>query len=509
MTFNLTSPTRSRSFSEDLKTLLESIRRQIDSGSIKSIAEANSAAMAAFKDFYLNIGEPRIEFNKFEEGIPPSSVLYNKTMSDIQKNISNMYKEIESLHIAQTESFNYSETVFSELNNRTSEASSKIVDLNILNGLANQEVLVGTDNFSNLDYIDINYPLQNPLSDVLTTANMVVLKRVNTVNVVDQNIKVKVVPIMPVDLSTVPTQENERRFYEGNYFNYAGQARPEGGRWHLETFIREDKSADSVDINFRLVGGENKKNRPNTVGSIDQLQNELDKITPEPDPTNYVIIDMGANDAEKNAVRTKMLDGSPESFWEGEYSITIDTPLIDKDAILNQGDDADDGSNQPSTVQIDISPDELRQKTLALDVEDFIVEITVDLNDEKFINFITLNPFNFSEFSWLDVISIETASSDEDFQSIPGFNDGSYDNTITTEANEFLNDTKQSFLLAPNKFAYKGKGVWSFPAKLVKLVRMKIRQKVPIPAPYHKMHILMNRVIQKNKVNQSSDSGMF
>ena len=520
MTLNIRSPIQSKLNVSQLRTTLERLRRRLDAGEVESVHEAGVEAMTAFKDFFMKMGEPHTEFRKLHEDVPPSSVLYNKTMDEIQGDIKAAYDEVDSLQEAQAEAFNFSEVSMGEITNRLSEATSKVVDLNLLNGLANEDVLVGGDDFLDTSYIDTEAALQNSPADVLVASGIVILKRNGSQNVVTVNTKVKVTPFEPVGLFRGPTNDNEFRFYEGNYYDYAERARPEGGTWHFETLVNQDTvGGPTGDLAFNIVGGDNqdKLDRRNArriaqgkapdIGTLKDLQAQLDRLTPVPDPTDLVVIDLGASESELDVVRQNMLDGDPTTFWESEYVMTVQEPLINKDDFLT--DRSLTGAADPNApLEFTVDPNLLRQKAESYDNTDLVVELMFELETEQFVNFITLNPFNYGETAWLDVISIEIASADENFKSIPGLSEGMFDNTLTDEANEFLSDRDISQVLAPNRFAYKGKGVWSFPAQPAKLVKMVVRQRVPVPDPYHRMHILMTRVLQKTKISTSSSSMM-
>ena len=491
MTLNALTPIKSVLNTERLRTTLSSLKRKLDSGEINGIHEVSAEAMDAFRSFFFSIGSPNSAYNPLIKGVPPSSVQYNRTMEQIQSDIESAYEETRNLDVAQVSAFNFSKTVFAELNARLSEATSKVVDLNLLNGLIDQDILVGGDDFLSTEFIDNDFPLQNSPADVLINSGIVVLQRIGTNNVATPETKVKVVPIEPADISTVPTVNNEERFYEGNFYNYATRARPEGGQWHLESLIDEDRLGGTTGDSSFVV------RKKTTVG---ELHAALDRVTPVPDPSSFIVVDLGASEEEKESIRKNMLDEDPSTWWESEYIITAAQPILDKEEVLS--------NNGGLTTQVNIDSNTLRQRALNNDIEDLSLEITLEFSEEQMINFITLNPFNFGETAWIDVLGIEIASSDENFQPIPNFNQSLFDNTLTNEANEFLNEERQSETLSPSRFSYKGQGVWSFPSQAAKLIKMRIKQRIPVPNPYHKMHVLMTRTIRKSRVSQSSGGMM-
>lgn len=490
MTLEIRSPIKSAANIDRLRSVLRSIRRQYEGGEITSIHHAAVSVTSALKGFFMSLGEPKYKQSLLIKDTPPQSQIYNQTMQDIQDDLTALGNEVNLLHSAQVESFNFTTTVMSELGNRLSEAVSKIVDLNILNGMINQDILVGGDDFLDASLIDSEAPVSSTRADLIPSAGTVILHRVGSENVAENAVSIKVTPIEPAGIVTSPTQENLSRFYEGKFYDYAGRARPEGGRWHFQTLVDESQAAGPTgDVTFRL----NKKL------TLDELQTALDNVTPAINPEDTIIIDLGATEEEKETIRNQIVDQDPETFWEGEYVIATQSPLIDPDEFLGTTGDL---------IELNIDPNALRQRALNEDKEDLSLEVMIELESEQFINFITLNPFNFSEQAWIDVQSIEIAEADGSFIPIPGLNAGVFDNVLTDEANEYLNEQEITQTLAPNKFAYKGQGVWSFPMQRAKLIRMVLRQRSPVPNPYHKMSVLLTRVVQKVKTSSSGGGGM-
>ena len=71
--------------------------------------------------------------------------------------------------------------------------------------------------------------------------------------------------------------------------------------------------------------------------------------------------------------------------------------------------------------------------------------------------------------------------------------DHKFENILTMEANSQLTEEEVATTLAPNKFQYAGQGVWTFPAREAKYIRIKLLQKTPIPVPYDVLHIDMSK----------------
>ena len=262
----------------------------------------------------------------------------------------------------------------------------------------------------------------------------------------------------------IPRTDNVNRYYEGNFYNFMGQARPEGGQWHLDE--RPFRISDEQLNSTQTI---NTTNEP-----FDPTQQDGYIPGTAMRAQDLLLFDRGASEAEKNAVRRRMFDESSASFWEAEYVKKVE--------------------QTPGTEEFSL--DELRDLAIQTDNEDFEIQITIDLGQVKPVSWVSLQPINFGETAWMEVTDVSTAGTEsEGFKTIPGMYKHRFANVLTDEANEELQADIAVQILAPDRYSFRGKGVFSFPMTFARYVRLKIIQKVPVPALYQRLSVQMIREI--------------
>lgn len=281
----------------------------------------------------------------------------------------------------------------------------------------------------------------------------------------------------------IPRTDNINRYYEGNFYNFMGQARPEGGQWHLDE--RPYKITDSQLNSTQTIDTTNEPYDPTQQdgyipGTAMRAQDLL-------------LFDRGASEAEKNAVRRRMFDENSASFWEAEYVKKIGSRRRYKRWF---GAAMGSTLGSPDINTAEFSLDELRELAIQKDTEDFEIQITVDLGQVKPVSWVSLEPINFGETAWMEVTDVSTAGAEsQGFRTIPGMYKHRFANVLTDEANEELQADIAVQVLAPDRYSFRGKGVFSFPMTFSRYVRLKIIQKVPVPALYQRLSVQMVREI--------------
>lgn len=219
-------------------------------------------------------------------------------------------------------------------------------------------------------------------------------------------------------------------------------------------------------------------------------------------PENLVAVDMGASAQELQAQRQKMLDGDPASYWQCEYAIKTN---VLQDFVNSQPFEDENLENVPQETREHlggglgkrrVSPDDLKVLAAsgAVDSEDLEIEILMTLKSSQILNWITLSPMNFDEGVFVEVTDVSTAPDmNSGFVPVESFVDRSSPNILTGEVNEELPEDVASMVLAPNRYSYRGTGVWSFSARQVKMVRFRLKQRVPVPSPYESYAIETTR----------------
>lgn len=475
------------------------------------IYETTSKVLEGFKELYSNLGKPATVIEPFEPKQAPRSKKINKTMQDIEEDLRIAYEESTALNQSLADTFNHAQAVSKDIIALNEKVSSKVIDLRLLEGQLEQNILIVGDDFKDLSRIDQNFPLQNPPADTLIEQGVVVLKRSGSNNLASSNAEMKLSIIGPQGISTRPTINNTDRAYEGKFYDFIGNARPEGGRFHLEQTLSVNIQPTGITSNTVVVSNPN----PNNVINI--AQQELNKVPGAGQvlrPEDVLIYDRGASEQEKAVVRQNLFDDSPATFWECEYVKTepsIQTQVeqskligLDQNSIIVNTDGAIE-NNAVSSVTLD----DLRNQASALSsssTDDLILDLSISLQKESIVNWISLTPHNSNETAWMDVLDISYAGSSLDsFKTIPGFSNAIHDNVLTDEANAELSDGESGALLAPNKYSYRGIGVWSFEPVLAKVIKVRIRQRSAVPAPYQKLAVRLHRTFTQTYTETHAD----
>jgi hypothetical protein len=219
-------------------------------------------------------------------------------------------------------------------------------------------------------------------------------------------------------------------------------------------------------------------------------------------PENLVPVDQGASEEELQEQRHKMVDGDPTSYWQCELAIKTD---VLQDYLDTQPLEDEKVASLPAETRVHlsgklgqkkISPDDLRQlaASAAVDTQDFEIELTFTFATQQTLNWITLSPMNFDSGAWLEVTDVSTAPDHEStFVPVESFIDHSSPNILTDGVNEEVSQGESVYTLAPNRFSFRGLGVWPFAARQVKIVRVRLRQRTPTPAPYERFAIQTTR----------------
>ena len=479
------NPNTSRIAKNKISALFNRIVTKTAERDKASIFDILSELFVQFKMFFTKVNKPRFQFTPFKKGDVVVAEKYNDVIIDSIEDIAICTDEAEAIKPMIIGSYNAARQMAKELENRSEAALSKITDIRLFEGQLGQEIIVIGDDFLNTNKVDENFSLSAPSADVRTADGLVTLNRIEIVNVVDENTDVVCEPVMPGDIVLTGDSygTNVNRYYEGNYYNFIDLARPEGGIWHIEerSLLTQDELTATSEFTST--------NTPPTGTYSDTEYIPGTAIRPQ----DLAVYDRGATLAEKNNIRKKMFDEDSSTFWEAEYVKNLDVGT-------------DSGA---FTDYVDLTLDELAAEAIGQDTKDFEVQITVDLGREKSITWLSLDPINFGETAWLEITDISTQSSEQEgFKTIPNLFNNRFANTLTNEANEELQADIAAAILAPDRYSFKGKGVFSFPAVFGQYVRIKVKQKVPVPSLYQRLAVQLTRSVDTT-VTRSRSSGIF
>jgi hypothetical protein len=124
------------------------------------------------------------------------------------------------------------------------------------------------------------------------------------------------------------------------------------------------------------------------------------------------------------------------------------------------------------------------------------VNFTVHLSTAARINWIALNPNNFGQEDYIDILDIQVSSDGSKFSSLEGFSDYEYATTLTKHANEELNPDIVQETMSPDKFKYAGMGIWTFVCPdPVTAIRFSARQTRSYIKPYEVLMVETSQTI--------------
>lgn len=455
-----------------------------------TINEKLGTALSLFKTYFNTLEDPEFNPIHLRKGDTASSEDYNKNLKSIYNDLSRYYEELQNFNQASIKAYNYSQVVIDEIRKKAAQLSSIVLDLRILSNFTRGDVIVAGDDFLNQDYIDNGTAGGSLKAEILPGSAGLSLARNGTNSLSARaSTEIEVLPIAPsssqgsstASVNTAPTPGNIERFYEGSYYGFIGEARPEGGEFNLQTIVDIDST---------------------TGASTGQSQ-----------PTDQtIVLEYGASEESKNIARLNMIDNNPDTFWECEYLVKLEDPLQnDIEEIIVSTEDPEDSSQAPSTAAVDINVAELNELALQEDVLNLMIDIIITLPVEQNVNFVSINPLLFSNKAYVEVIDISTTNeSQNDFETVPNWAELQFPKTITPEANEFLTDSQEGVSLAPSKFAYAGQGVYPFPVTIANKIKVRLRMQDPIAQIYERTYVLAKNTVDiKTTVKTTTTKGIL
>ena len=426
----------------NLIAIIEDKRRDaVQKKEIQSESSLFSELFKAFKDFFSNLGKPTIQKRFLKRESPARSSDFNNTMQEIHNDIHVAYTETDSLSSVIVKDFNYSETDRQMLLNKVRKLNSQATDYSFYSAGAKSRSLFAIDDF--VDNSKIDFSKVSPgvsAAELVTNEGVVTLKRIG--NIDRSPLVEKVTGIKESIPSWNPV--NEIGGYEGLYFGVKNEPRPEGGRFH---------------------------------------------VTYSQDGTRFY--EQGASEEENMPRRMQMFDGNPDTFWEVE---NITSPIVgykDKysgkqltvsefnELIANEVNSPSVRTSSGGTI-VTNDHGSLIENYIPVTGSDSTQYLTcsfvVHMSRSENLNWISLNPNNFGQDLYMEVLSIQTSADGQKFDELEGFDDYEYETMLTKQANSELNPKEVQDTLSPDQFKYAGQGVWVFSPRLTKAIKFDLRQ---------------------------------
>ncbi len=419
--------------------------------SIKDVQSENNLfkeLWGALKGFFTNLGKPTLQKRFLKKTAPALSSEYNDTMRETRDDIKVAHVEVDSLGSLMVKNFNYGESERQMILNKIRGLNSKNIDYSFYSKGAKDRSLYGLDSFIDKAKVDFTkIGAGATAAEIVTDQGIVTLARGGNLD------RAPLVKDVTGISESIPAWQPVQEIggYEGLYFGMRGEARPEGGRWHLE---------------YTANG--------------------------------QTLYDKGAEESELKPRRMEMFDGNPETFWECE--LVSDNLVGYQNKYNGQQISVAEfeqlRSNEVNSPNVHIQGDTVVTGDYGSLIEDYIpvssaglsqfmkVDFVVHLSRAVNVNWLNLNPNNFGTTNYIDVLSVETSEDGQSFERLDGFDDHEYDITLTSEANEELTEGQVFDTLAPDKFKYAGQGIWTFSPRKTRLVKFSLRQPQSYVKPY-------------------------
>lgn len=287
------------------------------------LSAAVAEAISEFNDFFLNYGKPYFKVNKFHKNVgTPRSEEYNETLETLKADLERLYEMTESAAKATVAAYNYSTITAEEIKNLATQASSKVLDLKILNDFVKGTTIVAGDDFIDHSKIDTTVQPETAQADLLEGASAVGLQATGVEKVSrPDNTTIRITPVAPTingedgeHVNTEPTPGNIQRFYEGHFYAPIGEQRPEGGTLKFKYIV------DPANLPPELV------TQIKTNGQVTEDEGIAEaQHTVEHGVGFYAVVP--SSEEKLDGIRLKMLDGNPDTFWEAEYVFRV-PPLL-------------------------------------------------------------------------------------------------------------------------------------------------------------------------------------
>ena len=409
--------------------LLELVQAKLSTGEVTTPDKYINEMYSAFRELFSELKKPiltKYEIDKHDIRDPEK---YSQFLTNLRADLLTLIESVRSVTDAAAKGFNLAAAKKGILEVIIKKAQSLSSDLQLVDDDLSQSVMVSGDDFSDQSKI------VGGSCDVISGAG-IGLHRKGSINAATPtNAKVEV----PRDIRD--------GLYEGRFYAPLGKAEPEGNAFHWSSLKPRTEM----------------KNKTWTGGVKRNVAGYKSKYTDE-----------GANENDRQAVRKSILDHDPTTYWQIERT--------ERPKSLKLWQDKTEAADLETPQSITLN--EVADLVASEDNFDMEVPITVVIEQASPVNWISLVPLNFYEGSYLEVLTVETSPDDTTpFEELPNLEEYMNERILTQEANEQLQPEEVKGVLTDTK-AFAGQGLWVFPERLVKRVRIVLRQTIPIPSPY-------------------------
>lgn len=148
------------------------------------------------------------------------------------------------------------------------------------------------------------------------------------------------------------------------------------------------------------------------------------------------------------------------------------TPIINSNSNGSIGNNEELGASLNNNINtiLDNNSDTWFEYERVLTVDDnkpLILDLTIDIGEEKIINFLRVNPNNFGTRTSVEILDINTSTNGKDFISIKD---------EIPIANFLGQDEENIFILAPSTSKFAGQGFYTFTPRKAKYINLVLKQ---------------------------------
>lgn len=206
------TPVNSNLISNKLEDALSRLSSRLNGNKDSNVISITvNEIYSALDEYFKNIGSSEFDPTLILDNDIPSPRIYNNNLLLIHNDLVRFYQDLKNLASDYVSSYNYAQLVSKDILDQANGLASLVVDLNILNNFDRGDTIVAGDDFNTLEFIDTSVTLGSDLAELIPGGGGLTLTRVSSIDLVDVNTKVEIVPITPVSngaaVNTSPTPE--------------------------------------------------------------------------------------------------------------------------------------------------------------------------------------------------------------------------------------------------------------------------------------------------------------
>ena len=512
--------------------------KEILSNNQLSAKETVTEIIKTFKDVFLHLKEPTPVTHLLDQYDVRTKELFLKAFRAAKENTDTLLYGQSRLTEGRKNLFNFLQGKLVTLKSLSEKVSNKSLDLSIINNDGRKDVLVAGDDLLDNSLLDTD---KGSDVDIVPGTGGAILKRLSVTDLAN-NVKDVVVEgpsglyegkmyglLSPADVSPegahfrydIKKGRFEKRKVEGvspellsryqairAYYesNPAAQERDKvtvGTKKKGYTLLEPEQALiKAARIEGGVFAGLTYEEWEQLAGNFHYERTFIEDVfdvtpySPREDQdialtafTSKITIEH-APDEEKLNKRMKMFDRKPDTYWQAE--LVIDTKKEFNRVIFDPN---------RNTIVSSENLEKLLDKVASEEIDriDLTVSITIELDEPRPVNFISINPVRFHPKSFPTITSIEHSLDGSSFSLIPEVDSGRYETVLSPDINMELDPEEVSFTLASNKFAYSGSAVIPFRNITAKYIRIRIKEEVPYPLIYHIVRVLFDRTVVTKK----------